>query len=86
MLNQLGSNTKEERREQANGCEMYDPCPIDYKCMNKAAHLYARCASCKVEHDAHTHKNRSWFIRRENFAIKVTDETAKEFKELSKHE
>lgn len=86
MLNNLGSNTKEERREQANGCSMYDPCPLCYKCMNKAAHLYAKCASCPVQHDAHTHKNRSFFIKRENFGIEVTPETADQFKELGKNE
>jgi hypothetical protein len=77
MQTRIGSNTKELRYIQADGCEAYDPCPICYKCMNKAAHLYARCASCPVEHDAHTHKNRSWLIRRENFALKLTDETKK---------
>lgn len=79
----MASNAKEERRQLANGCEMYDPCPLCFKCMNKAAHLYARCATCPVEHDAHTHKNRSWFIKRENFAIDVTEATIKGIKETT---
>lgn len=67
--------TRELRLKQANGCPWYDPCPICYNCMNKASHLYARCASCQVPHDAHTHRHRSYMIRRENFRISLTPET-----------
>lgn len=73
----MQSNAKAQRREEANGCDMYDPCPLCFKCMNKAVHLYAKCETCPVMHDAHTHKNRSWFIKRENFAIDVTEATIK---------
>lgn len=78
------SAQKEQFLTQSKGCEMYDPCPLCYKCMNKAAHLYRRCQSCQVPHDAHTHKNRAFFIRRDNFALTLTDETKKKLKGMIK--
>lgn len=77
------SRTKETYEKWADGCHMYHPCPINYKCMNKATHLYKKCESCKVPHATHNHKNRAWAIRRDNFAITVTPETFKEFEKLS---
>lgn len=71
---QLDSEQKVTMAQLANGCEMYDPCPLCYKCMNKATHMYKRCEGCKVPHDAHTHKNRAFFIRRENFAVKLKED------------
>jgi hypothetical protein len=81
---QNDSKRKQQYKEWSNGCEMYDPCPINYKCINKASHLYKRCEGCKVPHGTHNHKARAWAIKRENFAIKVTDETGEEFLKLSK--
>lgn len=78
------SKRKEEYIEMSKGCEMYDPCPINYQCINKAAHLYKRCADCPVPHAAHNHKARAWAIRRENFAIDISDETGRQLDELSK--
>lgn len=64
-------------KEASNGCSMYDPCPICFKCKAKASHLYERCVSCPVEFCGHSEKQRAMLIRRENFAITVSDETAK---------
>jgi hypothetical protein len=80
---QYGSNRLQMYREMSKGCSMYDPCPINYKCMNKASHLYVRCQECPVPHATHDHKARSWAIRRENYAITVTPETGQKFKELA---
>lgn len=71
------SDAKQIKLELSKGCIMYDPCPLCFNCMNKAAHLYERCANCEVPHDAHSYKNRTMLIRRENFAITVSDETGK---------
>lgn len=82
-------SAKDQKLEMSKGCSMYDPCPICFNCMNKAAHLYVRCQNCEVPHDGHTHKNRTMLIRRENFAVTVTDETGKalvEFVENKKKE
>ena len=79
------SAQKEQFREMAKGCEMYDPCPLCFKCQNKAIHLYKRCEGCPVPQDAHTHKNRAFFIRRENFGIKLTKEGKEAFNETVSH-
>lgn len=78
------SAQKEQFHNLANGCEMYDPCPLCYKCQNKAIHLYRRCETCPVPHDAHTHKNRAFFIRRDNFRLTLTPEGKAAFKEAIK--
>lgn len=78
-----GSNTKQINKELSGGCAMYDPCPICFKCQNKASHLYERCINCAVQFCGHNHKQRSMIIRRENFAIKITDSTGREFLKLS---
>lgn len=75
-------SAQEEKLALSKGCSMYDACPICFNCINKAAHLYERCQSCEVPHDAHTHKHRSFLIRRENFAITVTPETGEKLKEF----
>lgn len=62
-------------QELSKGCSMYDPCPICFKCKNKASHLYIRCQGCAVQFCAHSHKQIAWAIRRENFAITVSDKT-----------
>lgn len=78
------SKTKQNMKELSNGCSMYDPCPINFKCMAKASHLYVRCEECAVPFATHDHKIRSKMIQRENFAISVTNDTGKEFFEASK--
>lgn len=59
----------------SKGCSMYDPCPLCFKCMNKATHLYIRCETCPLQFCGHSHKQRAMMIRRENFAISVSKET-----------
>ncbi|ABS83744.1 hypothetical protein 0305phi8-36p186 [Bacillus phage 0305phi8-36] len=83
QVQQTGSNAKEINKELSNNCDMYEPCPICFKCQNKATHLYQRCEECPVQFCGHSHKQRSFIIRRENFAIKVTDETGEKFKEAA---
>lgn len=77
---QYGSSKQHTYKEMSNGCSMYEPCPINFKCMNKASHLYVRCQECPVPHATHDHKARSWAIRRENYGITVTDETGQKLK------
>ncbi|MNQ36623.1 hypothetical protein D3C85_501470 [compost metagenome] len=82
-------SAKDQKLEMSKGCSMYDACPICFNCINKAAHLYARCQTCEVPHDGHTERNRAMLIRRDNFAITVTPETGKalvEFVENKKKE
>lgn len=74
---------KHEFKILSNNCSMYDPCPICFKCMNKATHLYQKCNDCPLMHCAHNHKQRAWMIRRENFAIDVTKETGEAFKKAA---
>lgn len=81
---QHDSKRKHQYKEWSKGCEMYDPCPINYQCINKASHLYKRCEDCRVPHATHNHKARAWAIRRENFAITVTPETGAKFLELTR--
>lgn len=63
-------------------CKMYNPCPLCHKCLNKASHLYVRCQTCKIPICVHTHEDRARLLRRENFALTVTNETKKVIKEL----
>ena len=65
----------DEFYELSGGCPMYEPCPICYKCQVKATHLYEQCASCPLEFCGHNNKQRTFMIRRENFAIKVNKDT-----------
>jgi hypothetical protein len=76
------SKTAHLMKEMSKGCALYEPCPLCYKCMVKASHLYIKCENCEVPFCGHNHKQRSYMIRRENFAIKVSDETAAKFEEL----
>ena len=68
-------------KELSNNCSMYEPCPMCFKCMVKASHLYVRCVECPVQFCAHDNKKRNWAIRRENFAITVSPETEAKIKE-----
>lgn len=78
------ANAKEKNKELSKGCAMYEPCPICFKCMNKASHLYLRCQNCEVQFCGHSHKQRSFMIRRENFAINVTNQVGEELLNASK--
>lgn len=75
VLTSNDSKRKQELKDLSKGCEMYAPCPINYRCMNRAAHLYVRCQNCEVKPSQHNHKARAWAIRRENFAVTLTKET-----------
>lgn len=77
------SRAKENNKALSKGCAMYEPCPLCFKCMVKATHLYERCVACEVQFCGHNNKQRNIMIRRENFAINVTDETGKLFKEAA---
>ncbi len=76
------SKTQQKLKEMSNGCSMYEPCPLCFKCVVKASHLYERCINCPVDFCGHNHEIRGRMIRRENFAITVTEETGRQFKEL----
>lgn len=66
-----GSNRKfYEAEAQRLRCPRYHPCPICYKCLNKASHLYLKCQVCRIPPDGHKEKDREWMIRRENFSPK----------------
>lgn len=80
-----GSDAKQLNKEASNGCSMYEPCPICFKCQNKATHLYKRCEECPVQFCGHSHKHRSFIIRRENFGLKVTNETGQQFLDASEN-
>jgi hypothetical protein len=84
-VQQTGTDKKNIFKEMSNGCTMYEPCPICFKCQNKASHLYIRCESCPLDFCGHNHKQRSLIIKRENFAVTVTDETGEEFLKLSEN-
>lgn len=75
------SRAKIEMERLSNNCSMYEPCPLCFKCMVKASHLYLKCENCPVPFCAHDHKKRSYMIRRENFAVTVSEETAQRLKE-----
>lgn len=77
------STKLETFKELSKGCAMYEPCPLCFKCMNKATHLYARCVTCPLEFCGHNHKQRSFMIRRENFGIKVSKETYAKIKRVA---
>jgi hypothetical protein len=77
------SKAKQAMQEASKGCLMYEPCPMCFKCMAKASHLYDQCQNCEVPFCGHNHKQRSFMIRRENFGIAVTKETGEKFLEAS---
>lgn len=61
-------------------CPRYDPCPICNKCLNKASHLYVKCAVCEIPICVHKYKDKEYMIRRDNFAINVSKDTMEEIK------
>ena len=83
QVQSTGSDKKQQMKELSGGCSMYDPCPICFKCQNKATHLYVRCEECPLQFCAHNHKQRAFMIRRENFGITITDEAAEQFADAS---
>lgn len=81
----ITSNKEEFQKEpKYHTCKRYNPCPICYKCMNKASHLYKSCQTCKIPFCNHTYADRKLMIRRKNFEISVTDEVEKELLQLAK--
>lgn len=52
-------------------CPRYDPCPICFKCMVRASHLFVKCQNCPVPICRHNEKIREAMIRRENFSSKL---------------
>ena len=68
------SSRKERFEEIGRGCPRYKPCPICYKCQNKASHLFIKCVECPIPLDSHTEYHRELMIRRENFRITTGNE------------
>jgi hypothetical protein len=58
----------EEARKR--NCPRYHPCPICYKCMVKASHLFVKCQDCPIPLCQHSERDRELMIRRENFSPK----------------
>lgn len=52
-------------------CPRYDPCPICYKCRQKASHLFIKCQICRIPVDGHRERDREFMIRRENFSPRL---------------
>lgn len=52
-------------------CPRYNPCPICFKCMAKASHLFVKCQNCAVPLCHHTETEREAMIRRENFSNRL---------------
>lgn len=78
---QRGDDKQYNMHKLSGFCSMYQACPICFKCENKASHLYLKCQSCPIQFDGHNHKHKSWAIRRDNFAINVSEETMSKFDE-----
>jgi len=62
----------DEELSRIGGCRRYLPCPICYKCGNKASHLYIKCQLCRIPACVHTHREKEAMIRRANFYVHVT--------------
>lgn len=65
LKDRKGKHFAEESRRVS--CTRYDPCPICYKCMIKASHLFIKCQNCQVPICGHQERARNFMIRRENF-------------------
>jgi hypothetical protein len=71
----LGSNRETYLQEARRvACSRYYPCPICYKCMEKASHLFVKCQSCNIPLCQHKDSDRKFMIRRNNRAVKVRDD------------
>lgn len=68
----IRSNRKiwEEEAVRVN-CPRYSPCPICFKCMVKASHLFVKCQRCEIPICHHTERDRELMIRRENFSSRT---------------
>lgn len=77
-------NIFEKEEPKAKTCKMYDPCPICFKCRNKASHLYVRCQTCQIPVCVHTYEQKKKMILRKNFKIKVSEETIKKIESVNK--
>lgn len=66
-------------------CPRYNPCPICFKCQNKASHLYVSCQTCQIPICAHTYYDREKMIKRKNFVNYVTPEIMGMIKDLDKN-
>lgn len=58
------------------GCSQYAPCPVCYKCMHKAAHLYDQCNGCQVPLCHHNESSRKKLIRPNNFTLEAKGKLA----------
>lgn len=74
--------SKEEPRFHT--CEMYNPCHLCDKCLNKASHLYVKCQNCNIPICVHTYKDRNKMIRRNNFRHPVDKDVYNYLLELEK--
>lgn len=63
----------EEEKKRVN-CNNYDQCPVCYKCINKAGHLYEQCERCNIPLCHHNHESRKKLIRPNNFVLVANDE------------
>lgn len=84
--NKLGASNKDlfKVEPKFTTCKMYHGCPICYKCLNKASHLYVKCQTCQIPICAHTYKDRAKMIRRENFKLIVSPAFKNAIRELIK--
>lgn len=80
-----------ENEKRYHTCKMYNPCPLCYKCMSKASHLFEKCGECKIPICVHKYQDKKVMIRRENFKIpnnsllaNIIKETEEEFNNLGK--
>lgn len=83
----MGSPNKiifEQNEPKFSTCPRYNPCPICYKCMNKASHLYVSCQTCKIPICTHKYEDRIKMIKQENFSIPVYNETYQAIEELDR--
>lgn len=85
--NGLFSSNKEAFKSEPRSktCQEYNPCPICHKCKNKASNMYIRCKNCTIPVCVHTYKDICNMIRRENFAVKVSNKTSQLLKEMIKN-
>lgn len=84
---QLMRNNKDifgEQEPKFFTCKRYDPCPICFKCMVKASHLFVKCQTCNIPLCAHTYDHRRKMIRRFNFSVVVDRKTMDIIKNLAK--
>ena len=64
-------------------CLRYKPCPICYKCKNKASHLFKACETCKISTCTHSYSDMAKMIRRENFVQYVTEDVYEAIEQIS---